>query len=1231
MTPNHKGQTALEYLLIVVVAIIVVVSVMVFMQGLTGDIKESANKSVEDIIGRGFEPGAAPTQSGTVSDAVDIGERGVIYTGDDVSGVNSGSWLLLDDECYAVIDTGQQCDGTNNCINVNGSVAGTNDSTYDVYDTKRDCLDTGVRVAGDVIEPTCESEEDCDAGQACVGQECKSCGSSTNLDFCTNCYQNGGTVKDGEAGCWCESKGYYVNAWFGDCPECVDDDDCTGGTCVNGGCVKDRGAEPVCDETVSCGDTWDDNNTIKYCRDLIDGQGYRWVDPNLLICDSSNFGAVADCQGYETICTDNSVWATCDPSVDCATNFDVNGEAHYCRGDGTGVYLWITEDEALSACSTAGHKGRVAYCSTNGVIHEVICTDDLTWATCTQNVACGDSVNVLNVPVFCRNLDDLGWAWTACLNCGDSTICTGDFYGQMPIGTTATCANTDYVCNDNDTWATCDASSIGETTIVNGVTYLCEAGGWVGESPSLPRECLSNADCPQGQLCLEGICVGTDTVCHPFQSIDVDLASVTMPIPIQVYDPAIDDERSISRMMSALVTVSNKPMISGVRLDEGPFTEGDKFILADLLVRVDSIESSIGEDEAIIEYSILGNEGWLQFQKDSDARAGDACNLSIPENRDFLVEGDAPLSLSMSGRGLKGICLENNWIIDNVGSDNENDWQLWVDKGIDQVFSVFHDCSNLGTYGCGIATEFHTMSEWEEVNYAEITSQYDCDDQNTELIVDDDAIKYYAFVDDLPLDGSYTGEIQFAGRTCDVVSLSLNGRLSIDCGGVTYNFDDDERYTEEGVMDDNGIWELDFNGGATILASDLVRLEGSGLLTDEIPMPQGLSETPHMNCYASNTEMLRFLEFSLQRESNTELPTFGQINLPFNDGAGFQNIKQMYYRGFIPSDLGYPNWTTVELNLDPIKIEGVTDNQYRMVTVDYVDEWGSQITDARLDEGPFQEGDLVLGDNLVRINSIEFNDAGTEVILEFSVKQGASWTSFDKLNDNDPGPALLFDTTTPSFSRNVITALDDVSIQMNPGFVNVNPLNMGDVWYIRTLGSDNENDWELWVDKDGDDSLDLVETSNVFTACPCSQASSVMTEFDNQVWFCANDDILTVYGAFNSGAEEQIELHLKAVNDVSEVQVGAQIEDRACLDCTFADMDCREVSRGPTDGRLESLSGAIIVVDWTTLPSGVDVITNVVMTIPEDELAPTIVMGGDVTRKELTCQIYDYFDGMPMN
>lgn len=47
---NTKGQTALEYLLIVVVAIIVVVAVMVFMQNTVGNVIDSTNGTVDRLL-----------------------------------------------------------------------------------------------------------------------------------------------------------------------------------------------------------------------------------------------------------------------------------------------------------------------------------------------------------------------------------------------------------------------------------------------------------------------------------------------------------------------------------------------------------------------------------------------------------------------------------------------------------------------------------------------------------------------------------------------------------------------------------------------------------------------------------------------------------------------------------------------------------------------------------------------------------------------------------------------------------------------------------------------------------------------------------------------------------------------------------------------------------------------------------------------------------------------------
>ncbi len=47
---NTKGQTALEYLLIVVVAIIVVVAVMVWMQSTTSSTTNQANQTVTGVL-----------------------------------------------------------------------------------------------------------------------------------------------------------------------------------------------------------------------------------------------------------------------------------------------------------------------------------------------------------------------------------------------------------------------------------------------------------------------------------------------------------------------------------------------------------------------------------------------------------------------------------------------------------------------------------------------------------------------------------------------------------------------------------------------------------------------------------------------------------------------------------------------------------------------------------------------------------------------------------------------------------------------------------------------------------------------------------------------------------------------------------------------------------------------------------------------------------------------------
>ena len=78
--------------------------------------------------------------------------------------------------------------------------------------------------------------------------------SSPNEDFCVNCYKRGGIVKEGESGCFCQSSGSYINAWFGTCSgslnylreySCLEGERvtetyaCPNG-CVDGACVQSQ-------------------------------------------------------------------------------------------------------------------------------------------------------------------------------------------------------------------------------------------------------------------------------------------------------------------------------------------------------------------------------------------------------------------------------------------------------------------------------------------------------------------------------------------------------------------------------------------------------------------------------------------------------------------------------------------------------------------------------------------------------------------------------------------------------------------------------------------------------------------------------------------------------------------------------------------------------------------------------------------------------------------------------
>ncbi len=662
---------------------------------------------------------------------------------------------------------------------------------------------------------------------------------------------------------------------------------------------------------------------------------------------------------------------------------------------------------------------------------------------------------------------------------------------------------------------------------------------------------------------------------------------------------------------------------------------------------------------------------------------------------------------------------------------------------------------------CDIALgcEPHLMSEWVNITCGYMSLGYDCDNEALVLVVEDNAIKYNVFMDDvltkdvLDEDGdligqSYLGKMILGqneyyveditddsitivcgdtgtattstpmvytppaeGSACDAAdsgqeySIKLVGAQTIEEKGVVdvtlevtkpdgtteqvtsgisgtpvvgdikvklqkgtaasnvitgeqsfsadllvwyvpseYTFEDDERYTAEGVEDSDGIWELDFNGGETLYVTDVEDLEDDEELVSGVPLPDDIEENDQWDdCYDEvdeddeETEIVRYLEFSLQREDDTELPEGEMIQLPFNDGLYLLSDLQFGYMGlmnedFLPDDL--VDTTTINIDVSDIKVRNNTDEDealYREVTVDFVDQWGDMMDDVRIDEGPYQEGDLFFDCNTVyRVDSIEYSEDRDEVVVEYSAKEGAEWTEYEKESDADAGEACNISTANAEGTYENVTVnsqVQDETVNFTEGWHTTSCGSSTSDWIVRNLSETNENEWELWVDRDADQDMELANTCG--DSCCASSGGRVSTEFKNDVWFCAYGDTIILDGATDTGGEDEVEINLADTTSIT-------LNEEGCSACSYDDGDCEDFGN-EEDGSLISLSGAQITTDTSEIEepedSGedTDVLSQVTLVVPEDELRPTIFFGVQSTLNTSSITITEADEGSVVN
>jgi hypothetical protein len=306
---------------------------------------------------------------------------------------------------------------------------------------------------------------------------------------------------------------------------------------------------------------------------------------------------------------------------------------------------------------------------------------------------------------------------------------------------------------------------------------------------------------------------------------------------------------------------------------------------------------------------------------------------------------------------------------------------------------------------------------------------------------------------------------------------------------------------------------------------------------------------------------------------------------------------------------------------------------------------------------------------LLSIDSVEWNNSENAIYVEYSIKDGKDWTEYEKEDDDIAGDALVFDEGVSSLDSVIVlsavagaadgvwggTHHKELIVDLGDAWAEDQPNGLPGEWYFQVLDTDDEKDWYLWIDKDEDDDaygwpiFDMAETCNdegwddSMDYCPCAASATVKTEFENDVWFCAEDTVVTVAGATDSGAEDPIWIGLSEDGDmldwvgepldgnVSSVFVGVE----GCEACELSGSkgDCEDIAEGEEDGTLISLSGAMIEVEGDEIEepedsnNESDVVTKVSMTIPIDELRPTIFFGIEETQNTSSVQITEAMVG----
>jgi len=522
----------------------------------------------------------------------------------------------------------------------------------------------------------------------------------------------------------------------------------------------------------------------------------------------------------------------------------------------------------------------------------------------------------------------------------------------------------------------------------------------------------------------------------------------------------------------------------------------------------------------------------------------------------------------------------------------------------------------------------------EETGVVDVTLEVTKPDGTTEQVT--------SGVSGIPVVGDIKVKLQRGTAASNVITgeQSFAADLLVWFVPSEYTFEDGNQYTEEGVEDnDDGIWKVEFNGDEDLTVGNVEALEDDDELTEGVDLPDEIEENEHWDsCYEdvedddNDTEIVRYISFILEAEgTSTELLPGEMIQLPFNDGIYLLSDLKFGYEGlmdedFLPYDM--QDTTTLSFERDSVDVfnstPGTDDlmDRERMVIVSYVDEYGDSLNEVRLDEGPFYDSDMFIdgGGNLVRIDSVDYSEGSDEAVIEYSIKDGEDWTEYEENSDEDAGDACNISTVvTPSPGHTADSAIVPFIVNIT-GWSNNACITGGGTWYVNndTEDPNRPDEWEIWVDKNADGYFQMAETDG----------EAINTEFDDDVTFSARGGLITVGGTDGSGGEDEIYIEFNATSAVNITNEG-----------TVCDLgQCDDIAEGDEDGTLVSLSGATIEVDSCSVTDPEDnddeeedMICSVEVTVPENEVRPTLFFGTSTTLNTTSITITDDDEGTEVN